>query len=125
MPATEEFVGIVERNAWEREVFGYYWPRTEASESALRGIAERYASEGETSISFELASRAKLEDLADRDRNGYMARVCVYEPPEDWAAFVERIAPPDQPIASSDVHPFYKGRALDDLRVRDWRTSNA
>lgn len=121
-----EYVGIVERNDWEGETFGYYWPRTEDSERALRGVLARYVSEGESSLRVEILGLAEMTSLDDRDRNGYMRRVSVFRAPLDWTAFIEQIAPADAEIASEDAHPFYKGRGIpSEMRDRDWRGSAA
>jgi hypothetical protein len=106
------FVGIVERNDWEGEVFGYYWDRTPEAEEALAGILKRYEAEGDISMRLELATEERLRELDDADRNGYRKRITIYEPPDDWSSFVKKLAPDAQKITDDDVHPFYKGRGL-------------
>lgn len=120
--SAEKFIGVVERNDWERETFGYYWPWSEEAEQHLQGIVSRYHAEGDKSVRLETKTRGELEELDDRDRNGYMARVNVYKEPASWDAFVSEIAPEGVEISSEDQHPFYKGRGMSfDQRVRDWR----
>lgn len=119
---TTKFVGVVERNAWERETFGYYWSWSEEAERHLQAIVDRYHTEGDKSVRIEVKTRKELEDLDDRDRNGYMRRVNVYKDPESWDAFVAEIAPEGVTVSGEDYHPFYKGRGLSsDQRVMNWR----
>lgn len=116
------YVGLVESNDWEGEVFGYYWEHTADAERHLRGLLDRYVAEGDVSMRIEVVSETRLHELDDADRNGYRRRVSVYEAPEDWDAFVETIAPADRNITDDEVHPFYKGRGLPEkMRRREWR----
>lgn len=118
----KDFVGVVERNSWEGQTFGYYWPWSKDAERHLQSIVGRYHAEGDKSVRLETKTRAELEELDDRDRNGYMPRVNVYLKPESWDVFVAEIAPEDVEVSGQNCHPFYKGRGLpSDQRVRDWR----
>jgi hypothetical protein len=108
----ENFVGIVERNDWEGEVFGYYWERTPEACETLKKIESRYRQEGDISMRFELMTEKLLRELAGADRNSHRRRVTIYEAPENWGEFLEKIAPASQKITDDEINPFYKGRGL-------------
>jgi len=104
-----KYIGIVERNTWERETFGYYFELTDETQEALEGIMGRYRACGCCpELSLVVCTGADLEILEKNDRNGYMRRVNIYRAPEDWAKWEEEHAA--DPIEES--HPFYKGRGL-------------
>lgn len=104
------YIGIVERNRWEGETFGYYFEHTE---EALVRIMGRYEKSGRCpELSLVECTGEELEVLQERDRNGYMRQVNIYRAPEDWVVW-EREQAPD-PIEESN--PFYKGRGLGGLK---------
>jgi hypothetical protein len=118
----EKYVGVAERNPWEGETFGHYWPWSEEAERLLREVVARYHAEQEKSVRLEIKTHEELVALDDADHNGYMARVTVYEVPESWKDFVSELAPAGVMISDDDYHPFYKGRGLPrDRKVKNWR----
>lgn len=106
----ELYVGVVERNPWEKETFGYYWPYSETGEAHLKALLDRYTAAGESRLRLDTPNGYDLYQMERRDHNSYMRRVNYYPKPRSWPAYVKRIAPPKTEIHDSD--PFWKGRGL-------------
>ena len=111
----QTYIGIVERNQWEGETFGYYFP-IEAAD-AVRDIFDRFhRSENTNWISLEEnVSHKALLHLDRYDRNGYMGRVTVFEC-DDWGAYAKALDP--------EVDQIYKGFPANQVEcrtVKDWQ----
>lgn len=118
-----DYVGIVESNDWEGEVFGYYWKKSPEAVRVLSKLVARYKQAGDPSMRLEIVTQERLHELDDADGNGYRRRVSVYKDPDNWDAFAEVIAPEGEEISSDDLNPFYKGRGIpDELKMSTWRT---
>ena len=115
MNDSKKYIGIIERNQWERETFGYYFP-IEAAE-AIKGLFNHYVKNGKTQEAQSLrleesVSHETLVSLDKHDRNGYSSRVKVFAC-DDWDAYTDRLKKTDP-----EVNPIYKGFPADEIECR-------
>lgn len=106
-----KYVGIVEKNSWERETFGYYFEYSKETEAALTAFVQKYLDEGDNCYRVEVCSGEELQTLLKHDSNTYRCRVSLFKTPEDWNTIHDL----SKPIAVPDADPFYKGRGLEHL----------
>jgi hypothetical protein len=108
------FVGLIERNEWEREQWSYLVAETPANLAGLALVAAALAEQGADALSYRVdlhgVERKVLEDRAARMAPGggcgsrYMAATQFIAEPVDWSSLAASIRAGEEPL--------YKGRGL-------------
>ena len=105
----EEFIGVVERNPSEGEIFGYYWENTEENRQNLQKARELMPDElvgedyGQFHFEGTTTNKKELEFLEEHDENHYMARVNIVGE-TDWDVVLDALEDGEM--------PFYKGTGI-------------
>lgn len=88
-----KYIGIVERNDTEGEIFGYYWEANAANKKGLQDLLAKYPKIclgkdwGQYEAILDPVSKKSLEVLSEKDENSYKPRV-NYIKKTNWTSLI-------------------------------------